>query len=79
MVESVHDLKSSQSVRGHRFPNFETLDAKIASSMEKIIQNSNLKQRVDLAEKKAPLEDRIFRGRQIAFVIYEHFLGDRRS
>ena len=32
MVDSVDDLKSSRSVREHHFPNFELLDAKIASA-----------------------------------------------
>ena len=39
MVESVDDLKTSQSIGGHRFPNFEMLDAKIASALNKIITN----------------------------------------
>ena len=34
MVDSVDDLKSSSSVRGIRMPDFEVLDAKIASSTE---------------------------------------------
>ena len=37
MVDSVDDLKTSRSVGGHRFPNFEMLDAKIASALKKII------------------------------------------
>ena len=28
------DFKTSQSIEGHRFPNFEMLDAKIASVFE---------------------------------------------
>ena len=35
MVESVNDLKSSRSVRGIRMPNFEVLDAKIASALNR--------------------------------------------
>ena len=35
MVDSVDDLKSSCSVRGIRMPDFEVLDAKIASAMNK--------------------------------------------
>ena len=38
----------------YRFPNFEMLDAKIASALKKIIQNSNFKKRVNLAEQKNP-------------------------
>ena len=40
MVDSVDDLKTSRSVKGHRFPNFTMLGAKIAS-LKKIIQNSS--------------------------------------
>ena len=32
MVDSVDDLKSSRSIKGTQFPNFEMLDARIASS-----------------------------------------------
>ena len=35
MVESVDDLKTSQSSGGRRFPNFEMLDAKIPSALKK--------------------------------------------
>ena len=48
----VDDPGTSQSKRGHRFPNFELLDAKTASSLNKIIQNSNFKKRVNVAEQK---------------------------
>ena len=34
MVESVDDLKSSSPARGIRMPDFEVLDAKIASATE---------------------------------------------
>ena len=42
MVESVDDLKSSFSVRGTHGPNFEVLDAKIASALNKIIHNTHV-------------------------------------
>ena len=35
MAESVDNPKTSQSIRGCRFPNFEMLDAKIASALTK--------------------------------------------
>ena len=54
-------------------PNFEVLDAKIASALNKIIHNSQLKRRISLEEQKAQKEDRFFRGRQIAYLIYDHF------
>ena len=40
MFDSVDDLKSSHSIQRHtHFPNFEMLDARIASALNKIIQN----------------------------------------
>ena len=73
MVDSVDDLKSSLSVRGIRMPDFEVLDAKIASALNRIIHNSHFKRRISLEEHKAQKEDRFLRGRQIAYLIYEYF------
>ena len=73
MVEPVDDLKSSCSVRGIRMPNFEVLDARIASALNKIIHNSHFKRRISLKEQKAQKEDRFLRGRQIDYLIYEYF------
>ena len=73
MVDSVDDLKSSSSTRGIRMPDFEVLDAKIASALNRIIHNSHFKRRISLEEQKAQKEDRFLRGRQIAYLIYEYF------
>ena len=73
MVDSFEELKSSRSVCGKNFPNFEMLDAKIASALNKIIQNSQFKKKVSLEEQKAQKEDRFLGGRQIAFMIYDYF------
>ena len=54
MVDSVDDLKSSSSVRGIRMPDFEVLDAKIASAVNRIILNTHFKRKVSLEEQKAP-------------------------
>ena len=53
MVDSLNEFKSSRSVYGKDFPNFEMLDAKIAYALHKIIQNSQLKKKVSLEEQKA--------------------------
>ena len=46
MVYSVCDLKTSHSIQGYsHFPNFEMLDARIASALNKIIQNPTPKRR----------------------------------
>ena len=73
MVESVDDLKSSRSIRGTPGPNFQLLDAKIASAPNRIIQNTRFKRKVSLKEQKAQKEDRFLRGRQIGYLIYEYF------
>ena len=64
------DLRTWRSIFGNQFPNIETLDAKTASSLKKIIQNSNFKKRVYLEDQKAQLDDRFLRGRQIAFFFF---------
>ena len=68
MVDSLDELKSSRSVCGKNFPNFEMLDAKIVSALNKIIQISQFKKKVSLEE-----QTWFLRGRQIACMIYDHF------
>ena len=48
LVDSVDDLKSSYSVRGIQMPNFEVLDARIASALNRIIHDSHFKRRISL-------------------------------
>ena len=72
VVESVDDLKSSRSIRGTLGPDFELLDARTASALNKIIQNTRFKRRFSLEEMKAHKEDRFLRGRQIAYLINEN-------
>ena len=52
---------------------FEVLGARIASALNKIIHNSHFKRRISLEEQKAQKQDRFFRGRQIAYLIYDYF------
>ena len=54
-------------------PNFEVLDARIASALNKIIHNSHFRRRISLEEQKAQKQDRFLRGRQIAYLIYDYF------
>ena len=54
-------------------PNFEVLDARIASALNKIIHNSHFKRIISLEEQKARKQDRFLRGRQIAYLIYDYF------
>ena len=73
MVDSVDDLMYSPSIKGIQMPNFEVLDARIASALNRIIHNSHFKIRISLEERIAQKEDRSLRGRQIAYLICEYF------
>ena len=58
MVDLVDNFKSSRSMKGTQFPNFEMLDARTASSLNKIIPKTYSK-KVSLEEQKAQKEDRL--------------------
>ena len=75
LADSVDELRSSSSIRGVSItmPDFEVLDARIASALNKIIRNSHFRSKNSLEEQKAQKEDRFLRGRQIAYLIYEQF------
>ena len=45
LVESVDDAKSSCSTRGTSGPDFEVLDAKITSALNRMTQNTRFKKR----------------------------------
>ena len=45
LVDSVDELRSSSSIRGVSMPNFEALDARITSALNKIIQNTHFKRK----------------------------------
>ena len=64
LVDSVDDLMSSSSIRGISMPNFEVLDARIASALNRIIHNSHFKRRIRLEEQKAQKQDRFFPSRK---------------
>ena len=54
-------------------PDFEVLDAKIASALNRIIHNTRSKRKVSVEGQEAQKEDRFLRGRQIVYLIYEYF------
>ena len=73
LVDSVDELRTSSSIHGISMPNFEVLDATIASALNKIIHNSHFKRRISLEEQKVQKQDSFLRGRQIAYLIYDYF------
>ena len=73
MAKSVDDLKSSRSIQGITpFPDFELLDERIASSLNRIIQNSYFKKKISLEEQQVQKADQFLRGRQITYLIYDY-------
>ena len=73
-ASSVDDLKSSSSIRGIQMPNFELLDARIASALNRIIHNSHFIQKESVWRNKRPRSRTVFFwGRHIAYLIYEYF------
>ena len=54
-------------------PNFEVVDATIASALNRIIHNTHFKREVRLEEQKDQREDRSLRERHIAYLIYVYF------
>ena len=68
------DFLTPQSIAGRRdFPDYETLDAKIASALKKLLTSVQFRRRVIVEEQRAQNDERFLRGRQIAYMIYEHF------
>ena len=64
LADSVDELRSSSSIKGTHGPDLKLLDARIASALNKIIQNAHFKEKVSLEEMKPHQEDRFLRGRQ---------------
>ena len=54
LVDSVDDLKSSCSISGTHGPNFEVLEARIASAPNRIIHNTRFKRKVKSGGTKSP-------------------------
>ena len=69
----MNDLMTSQSNKGESLPDFEMIDARIASALRKIIPNTSFRRRVSVEEQRAQKYNRFLRGSQIACMIYGHF------
>ena len=57
----MEDYRSSESIPGHHLPNFETLDAKIAKLLKKLLSN-NFRKKVFVEEQNAHNESSFFEG-----------------
>ena len=77
IAKSIDDLMTSQSITGPRdSPRYDMLDAMIASAFEKTSRQAcslPKKKKVSVEEQRAQKDDLFLRGRQITFMICEHF------
>ena len=73
--KSIDQLVTSRSITGKpKLPDFDMLDAMIASALKKLINmQSNFRKRVSVEEQRAQNSDRFLRGRQIAYMICKYF------
>ena len=78
-AKSIDESSTSQSILGRTdFPDCEMLDVMIASASKKIL-NSHIQflKRICVEEQRAQKYDRFLRGRQISYMICEHFHAPR--
>ena len=74
IAKSIDELMTSRPIVKKDFPDFEMLDAMIASTLKKLLNTQpHFRKRVSVEEQRAQKHDRCSRGRQIAYMIYEYF------
>ena len=75
MAKSIDEIMTSRSIVGRDdFPDFDVLDAMIASALKKLLDTHvHFRIRVSVEEQRGQQYDRFLRGRQTAHKIYEHF------
>ena len=75
-AKSVGDLMTSQSITRQRdFPDYDMLDAMVASALKKLLTHVHFRRRVSVEKQRAQKDERFLRRRQIACMIYNHFLA----
>ena len=74
-AKSIDELMTSRSiVERTDFPDYDMLDAMIASALKKLLDKDvHFRRRGSVKEQRAQKYDQFLRGRQIAYMIYEHF------
>ena len=73
LVDSVDELRSSSSTRGISMPNFEVLDARLLQPWTKSSIIPTTKEESVWKNKRPRKRTVSLRGRQIAYLIYDHF------
>ena len=74
-AKSIDELLTSRSIVGRRdFTDCDMLDAMIVSSLKRLLSTQvHFRKRVSVEEQRARKDDRLSRGRHIAFMISDHF------
>ena len=74
-AKSIDELMTSRSIAGRTdFPDYDMLDAMVASAVKKLLdKHVHFRRSASVGEQRAQKYDRFLRGRQIAYLIYEHF------
>ena len=75
-AKSIDELLTSRTITGRKdFPDYDMLDAMIASALQQRLLDKHVHFRkiVSVEEQRAQKYNRILRGRQIAYMIHEHF------
>ena len=75
IAKSIDELMISRSIVGRSdFPDYDMIDAMIASASKKLLdKHVLLRRKVKVEEQRGPKYDRFLRRRQIAYMIHEHF------
>ena len=75
IAKSIDELTTSRSIMGRTdFPDFDMLDAMIASALKKLLNTQiHFRKKVSVEEHRAQKYDRFLRGTQIAYMIYKYF------
>ena len=75
IAKLIGELKTSRSIlERDDFPGFDVIDAMIACALKKLLNTHvHFRKRVSVEEQRAQNSDRFLRGRQIAYMICEHF------
>ena len=74
-AKSLDDLITPKSITGQDFPDYEELDLMTASALKRCYdKQTHFRKKSSVEDQRAQKDIRFFRGRQIAYLIYEYFL-----
>ena len=73
-AKSIDDLIPPRSISGKDFPDYDELDVMMAATLKRCYdKQTHFRKKISVEEQRTHKNDRFLRGRQIAFMIYDHF------